>query len=1082
MAIIGTWTSNNTQLFGGIKRFSHAQAEAGNYKLPVFDEVKRDSDVVSDMSVIDKYFKNMQERETAGAYWDSTSFGKFLYASVSTNKPTRVGSYRRMAMFPEVGDAIDEICDNAMAFDENNKIVSFKLNRKFDAAAEKEINAAAEEYLDLFNFESSMFEIMRQLVVEGEVCWENIISKDHPDAGVIGINPIPCETYDFAIDTKANKKTGIIINIASSDQSADNKEGSGKNNTNKRVVGNMSVETLSSINNLSSYEKIKNGEVCYMPFEQVTYANTGLISFDGLMVYPVLERARKAYNQLSLIEDAIIIYRLVRAPERYVFNVDTGTASRARAEQEVLKMMKRYNTKKVYNPTTGTTTNEYDPTLLVECLALSTKIPLLDGRTLTLSEIISEFDENKKQLWAYSFDPETGKFAPGKISWAGVTRKNAELVKITLDNGETEICTPDHKFPVWGKGKVEAQDLIPGDSLIAFNRKNGKVKKHGRDYEMVYDHASQRWVFTHQEVADYFRGTLCEEYVYDESYRGEFTTRHHKNLDANDNSPENLVWMNWKDHWKLHGSTMQTRWADPEFRANTISKSREFWSSEDNKQRMSAHMSELYSFRHSKHIYNAVIELIKSGRAAFVEDVVEFCNNNSYIVGEFRKVHSGTKFEHGNVNKGYVQFLMKSYRRAAFRDVVRELNPNAKFLNQGMLDNVRSQKKLVFTHDMLKMVIDQVKKDPSIKMKDCASILVKDAEFMKLMDDANGDNPQYKRDKIGWGHIQSIVRAGGYDDFRLFRKEATNHNHRVVSVERLPYREDTGTLVIDGDNEYHDYHTFALASGVVTTNSFWFSKPAGSTGTTVDTLSSSVNLGEMKDLDYFLRKLYVSLKIPYNRYAQPEINIQRGEQINYEEYRFAKFIMRLQQCLAKGLANGLISHLRLRGVWDRLKLRNRDFIVQFTPPTSFDIYESQKRLQLMTERYSLMAQYQEMSKTLLQKKYLGWTEIDVEENWRFLEEEQMKAAKIRWKTMQIEQTGKVGKPGTDPYASQVVGGEGQPGEPGTEGQDQQDQSIIQPAQNQGAGGGYPGLPPSLDSEEDQQGQDEQDEEEKKDGE
>ena len=263
----------------------------------------------------------------------------------------------------------------------------------------------------------------------------------------------------------------------------------------------------------------------------------------------------------------------------------------------------------------------------------------------------------------------------------------------------------------------------------------------------------------------------------------------------------------------------------------------------------------------------------------------------------------------------------------------------------------------------------------------------------------------------------------------------------------------------------------------MTCNSFWFSKPAGSTGTTVDTLSSSVNLGEMKDLDYFLRKLYVSLKIPYNRYAQPEINIQRGEQINYEEYRFAKFIMRLQQCLAKGLANGLISHLRLRGIWDRLKLRNRDFVVKFTSPTSFDIYESQKRLQLMTERYSLMAQYQEMSKTLLQKKYLGWTEVDVEENWRYLEEEQVKAAKIRWKSMQIEQTGKVGKPGSDPFASQVVGGEGQPGEEGQP----QDQNMIQPAGQSGAPGQYPGLPPPIqDEQQDQQGRPgEEDEEEQR---
>jgi len=1049
MAIIGTWTSNNTQLFGGIKRFSHAQAEAGNYKLPVFDEVKRDSDVVSDMSVIDKYFKNMQERETSGAYWDSTSFGKFLYASISTNKPTRVGSYRRMAMFPEVGDAIDEICDNAMAFDENNKIVAFKLNRKFDAAAEKEINAAAEEYLNLFNFESNMFEIMRQLVVEGEVCWENIISKDHPDAGVIGINPIPCETYDFAIDTKANKKTGIIINIASSDQSADNKEGTGKNNNNKRVVGNMSVETLSSINNLSSYEKIKNGEVCYMPFEQVTYANTGLISFDGLMVYPVLERARKAYNQLSLIEDSIIIYRLVRAPERYVFNVDTGTASRSRAEQEVLKMMKRYNTKKVYNPSTGTTTNEYDPCLLLECLSMNTGVPLLDGRTLTISQISDEMNGGK-QLWAYSFDPETGKFAPGKISWAGVTRKDAEVMKITFDNDKTMTVTPDHKFPVWGKGKVEAKDLVIGDSMIAFNRKKEKITAEKNDYEMIYDHASQKWIYTHQAVADYFKGTLCEQYVWDEenfSKNKRFSVRHHKNYDKS-----------MKAAWKRSDSIRSAlkkyndeKWADPK-----------------NRERLSA----WYSFKPSKLIFDRITTAIADKRLAFIDEVVEFCNSDELCAAEYSRVHTSVHTVGEKISRQYLMMLSKNFGFDSFRSLIREFNPTAKFVNQRTLDRARLQKKFVYTHDMLKMLIDTVKANRDIKMKECAVILKNDQRFMELMDEANGDNSQYKREKFGWGHVQSLVHSFGYEDFRLFRKELQNHNHRVVKIEYLSQREDTGTLVIDGDNEFHDYHTFATDAGVATCNSFWFSKPAGSTGTTVDTLSSSVNLGEMKDLDYFLRKLYVSLKIPYNRYAQPEINIQRGEQINYEEYRFAKFIMRLQQCLAKGLANGLISHLRLRGVWDRLKLRNRDFIVQFTPPTSFDIYESQKRLQLMTERYSLMAQYQEMSKTLLQKKYLGWTEIDVEENWRFLEEEQIKAAKIRWKTMQIEQTGKVGKPGTDPYASQVVGAEGQSPE-GQQGQE----NVIQPSSSQSQPGQYPGLPPPLqDHEDDQQGQIKDDEE------
>jgi DNA gyrase subunit B len=57
----------------------------------------------------------------------------------------------------------------------------------------------------------------------------------------------------------------------------------------------------------------------------------------------------------------------------------------------------------------------------------------------------------------------TGEFAPGKITWAGVSRPDAQVMRITLDNGETVTCTPDHKFPVWNKGLVKAEELSIGE-------------------------------------------------------------------------------------------------------------------------------------------------------------------------------------------------------------------------------------------------------------------------------------------------------------------------------------------------------------------------------------------------------------------------------------------------------------------------------------------------------------------------------------------------------------------------------------------------------------------------------------------
>jgi len=98
----------------------------------------------------------------------------------------------------------------------------------------------------------------------------------------------------------------------------------------------------------------------FLSFNQLTYCNTGNYTPDGLSIIPILNKTRKPYNQLTLIEDAIIIYRLVRAPERLSFNIDAGTMSAAKAEQLAAKLMKKYNTKQVYDKNTGTINNQYD--------------------------------------------------------------------------------------------------------------------------------------------------------------------------------------------------------------------------------------------------------------------------------------------------------------------------------------------------------------------------------------------------------------------------------------------------------------------------------------------------------------------------------------------------------------------------------------------------------------------------------------------------------------------------------------------------------------------------------------------------
>ena len=207
----------------------------------------------------------------------------------------------------------------------------------------------------------------------------------------------------------------------------------------------------------------------------------------------ILENVFKIYKQKDLLEDAVIIYRIVRAPERLVFKIDVGGLSGPRAQQFVEKVKMEIYQRRIpgtsssnksavdasYSPISitdnfflatdsegkGTTIETLPGGDNLGCFAMDTPIKLLDGRNLTISEIAAELAVGKK-LCTLSCDPETGEIQPGIIDWAGTTRLSAQVMKVTLSNGESFICTPDHEFPQLNLGFVEIQDWQIGDQFI----------------------------------------------------------------------------------------------------------------------------------------------------------------------------------------------------------------------------------------------------------------------------------------------------------------------------------------------------------------------------------------------------------------------------------------------------------------------------------------------------------------------------------------------------------------------------------------------------------------------------------------
>lgn len=133
-----------------------------------------------------------------------------------------------------------------------------------------------------------------------------------------------------------------------------------------RAINGSSVTVGGAYSSLNCYEELLDEKCIVIPFEQLTYVDTGIYNEDGRQVFSVLERAKRPFNQLRLIEDAIMIYRVSRSPEKYVFNVDIGKMGKARGEMEVAKLKKQFGTKKNYDPMTGTIGKAYDPMQISE--------------------------------------------------------------------------------------------------------------------------------------------------------------------------------------------------------------------------------------------------------------------------------------------------------------------------------------------------------------------------------------------------------------------------------------------------------------------------------------------------------------------------------------------------------------------------------------------------------------------------------------------------------------------------------------------------------------------------------------------
>jgi hypothetical protein len=223
-------------------------------------------------------------------------------------------------------------------------------------------------------------------------------------------------------------------------------------------------------------------------------------------------------------------------------------------------------------------------------------------------------------------------------------------------------------------------------------------------------------------------------------------------------------------------------------------------------------------------------------------------------------------------------------------------------------------------------------------------------------------------------------------------------------------------------------------------DNFWFAKRTGSEGTSVISLPGGQNLGQLDDLMYFVKKLYQSLNVPTTR-LDPQDAFRDGADMLREELKFAKFIVRLQQEFAAGIKNGFVTHLQLKGLMKDFELKEHNLDITFNVPTNFYEVRQQQKIELKTSTFGNIANIPSVSQTYAQKKYLGWSDLDIKANREFLRKDKA----FNWELQQIENLGPDWKEQIKAQAEAMGGGMGA------------DAGGGMPPMGGGGGGG--GMPP-----------------------
>ena len=294
-----------------------------------------------------------QSNEDSSDYYVSSGFyGQYVdIDGVFKSEFELIKRYREMALHPEVDSAIEDIINEAIVSDQNDSPVEVDLENLPASAKLKElIREEFKKVKEVLNFDKKCHEILRNWYIDGRIYYHKVIDINKPEEGLKEVRYIDPLKIKLVRKLKTDPTLRGAIKQINANNPAD--------------VETPDIEEYYQYDPSATQSKNALGAIGQTPFatkqrpvkiapDAITFCHSGLVDRNKQTILSYLHKSIKALNQLRMIEDSLVIYRLSRAPERRIFYIDVGNLPKIKAEQYLKEVMNRYRNKLVYDASTG---------------------------------------------------------------------------------------------------------------------------------------------------------------------------------------------------------------------------------------------------------------------------------------------------------------------------------------------------------------------------------------------------------------------------------------------------------------------------------------------------------------------------------------------------------------------------------------------------------------------------------------------------------------------------------------------------------------------------------------------------------